>query len=229
MLFWPTTVRDDRGKRIKLTLARLDAESRLKDHHKRLNKQLAERHRVRREAAGKDEPKPPAWWRRLYQWPVMAVFGVGAMTGALGFVAGLVLAASAPLIATAVLLGYSWQAGVVATFALAIGIAIVWGWRHRDQSRYHRAKSLARIRVCGMCGYSLEDLELAADGKVECPECGAGWDVTDQSTAICPSCDESIEMLTVTAAGVAECPGCREKFSFAPSGPDANESAIDGF
>lgn len=228
MLFRPTTVRDDRGKRIKLTLSRLDAEGRLKNHHKQVMEQLARRSRERRDAAGLEKAKPPKWWQRLHQWPVSIVFGIGAIVGGLGFIAGIVLAISAPLIAGAALLGYPWQTGVLATFVLAIGIASVLGWRRREQSRYERAKALAKIKVCGMCGYSLEHLEPGSDGKIECPECGAGWDIASKSTPLCAGCYEPLETLIVTEPGVAECPGCHQKFNFSANNLAHPEDAMDG-
>jgi hypothetical protein len=67
------------------------------------------------------------------------------------------------------------EAAVVASLA-ALGIA--YGWHRltrRPWTRQHLMDEIAAVRMCVCCGYDLEGLPSANDGRVVGPECGAAW------------------------------------------------------
>ncbi len=223
MLFRPTTVRDDRGRRITLSLGENDSKAHFKAHQERVSKLRAERTKARERAEESRGKKPlNIWLRRLRDWPLYVLFACAAMLGGIGFLAGIVLAASAPLMGVAVLLGLDWRTGIIMTIGVGMVIGAIVGIRHRDTNRYQQAKRLVAIRICGACGYSLENLEPAADGFLQCPECGAAWNSVPQRPE-CSGCHEPLNSITVNQDGSAECSTCGHPYTFAPGNADPGD------
>lgn len=220
MLFRPSTVKDDRGRRVPLVISTREADARFRE---RLKRDAERREKLPRVGAVAEQSKQPSRIRRIAMWPLYAVFAVAGIAAAGAFFAVAAGAACLPLIGIAYLLGWPPASGIGATVVVAFVAGGTFAIVNRDQSRTERARRLARIEVCGACGYSLEKLEPGADECVACPECGAAWKVSPADSARCYSCDEQLETLTVQSSGVGECPYCGAAFAFAPAEDEENE------
>ncbi|MEM1185512.1 MAG: hypothetical protein AAGI53_11005 [Planctomycetota bacterium] len=56
-----------------------------------------------------------------------------------------------------------------------------------ETARGRFAGSRLDDRLCGGCGYPLDGLSLGEDGCVVCPECGAAWNVSGDSSSQRPA------------------------------------------
>lgn len=56
-----------------------------------------------------------------------------------------------------------------------LGVLLLRAWGDVAENSRERVRTLLAARRCGACCFRLEGIEVAADGCVVCPECGAAW------------------------------------------------------
>lgn len=185
-------------------ISRADFKSAMKAHHDREDTQPAQ---AAAEVTCCVNPQPRSgWWNRCFEYITVVPIAVGALTAAVGFVAGAAAVACLPAIALMYALGAGWPYGVAFTIGLALPVLAL---RSYLQAPQNRAYQLAEIGRCGACGYRLDKLSPDSCGMIRCPECSASWRPTGAAAMCCPFCTHSLTGTPMPENGVLECPECQ--------------------